>query len=85
MSANCVRGKPYNSQHALTCATGGFIVRRHNDIRDFLGNLLTETSHDVQIEPPLAPLATADTTSSNREDGARLDISARGFWRRGQL
>jgi hypothetical protein len=84
MPANCVCGKPYNSQHALTCATGGFILRRHNDIRDFLGNLLTETSHDVQIEPLLAPLATADTTSSNREDGARLDISARGFWRRGQ-
>ena len=32
----CVCGKDYTITHALICATGGFNIRRHNDVRDYL-------------------------------------------------
>ena len=42
--------------HALNCKTGGFIGIRHNRVRDFEAQLLTEICNDVEIEPPLQPL-----------------------------
>ena len=55
---------------------------RHNDLRDFTANLLTEVCPNVCIEPPLQAL-TGELLShdtSNSEDGARLDVSAHNFW-----
>ena len=44
--------------------------------------LLTEACHEVEVEPHLQPVTGEKfiLTSSNTEDGARLDISANGFW-----
>ena len=70
------------TDHALTCPTGGFPSVRHNDLRDFTANLLTEVCRNVCIEPPPQAL-TGELLShetSNSEDGARLDVSAQGFW-----
>ena len=70
------------TDHALTCPTGGFPSVRHNDLRDLTANLLTEVCSNVCIEPPLQTL-TGELLShetSNSQDGARLDISAQGFW-----
>ena len=55
---------------------------RHNDLRNFTANLLTEVCLNVCIEPPLQAL-TGELLShdtSNSEVGARLDVSAQGFW-----
>ena len=56
---------------------------RHNELRDVTASLLSEVCHDVQVEPPLLPLSgeTLQGRSANVSDEARLDISARGFWR----
>ena len=35
--------------------------------------------------PPLQPLTGEQVDSTNCDEGARLDISARGFWQRGEL
>ena len=78
----CVCGKPYDINHALNCTTGGFIHKRHNELRDLLANIIRETCFDVSIEPSLQPVV--QTNSNRAEDGARLDIAARGFWRTGQ-
>ena len=45
-------------------------------------SLLTEVCHDVRIEPDLQPVTGEGMTASstNTNDGARLDISANGFW-----
>lgn len=82
----CACGSNFNVDHAMQCKKGGFISQRHNEIRDLTANLLKEVCTDVQIEPPLLNVtgevfryATANT---NQE--ARLDVSARGFWVRGQ-
>jgi len=55
---------------------------RHNDIRELTAKLLTDVCPNVAVEPDLQPL-TGETLShrtSNNEDGARLDVSAQGFW-----
>ena len=45
-------------------------------------NLLTEVCSDVCIEPDLQPVEgeVLSGSSSNTQDGARLDIAANGFW-----
>ena len=84
MPLTCVCGKDYTITHALTCANGGFIIKRHNDVRDFLAHLLNEVCADVSIEPHLVQVTEDETTSTNREDAARLDYAARNFGRPSQ-
>ena len=82
LPSHCVCGSSFTTDHALTCPTGGFPSVRHNDLRDFTANLLTEVCPNVCVEPPLQAL-TGELMShqtSNSEDGACLDISAQGFW-----
>ena len=84
MPLTCVCVKDYTINHALTCATGGFIIKRHNDVRGYLAHLLNEVCADVSIEPHLVQVTEGETASTNREDAARLDIAARDFWRPSQ-
>ena len=59
---------------------------RHNDLRDITAELLSKVCNDVAIEPPLQSLSGEVITpqSANRQDDARADIHARGFWGRRQ-
>ena len=70
----------------MTCHMGGFPTIRHNEIRDITASLLTEVCHNVCTEPQLQPLNGENMTaqSANTDDGARVDIRARGFWNRSQ-
>ena len=81
----CVCGAQNNLEHAFTCKRGGFVVIRHNEIRDFTADLLNEICSDVAIEPLLTPLTGENLAShtSDKEE-ARCDVSARGLWTRGQ-
>ena len=80
----CVCGHDFSPDHAMICAFGGFPTIRHNELRNIIGDLLTEVGHTVAIEPLLQPLngevfrARSTTTS----DEARSDIRATGFWTR---
>ena len=82
LPATCACGRSFTVDHALNCPTGGFPTLRHNEIRDFTANLISEVCHDVCVEPPLQPLSGEHLTyaTANRDDSARLDIKARGFW-----
>ena len=53
LPSKCPCGQSFNMTHALNCKTGGFITIRHNRVRDFEAQLLTEMCSDVEIEPPL--------------------------------
>ena len=70
----------------MNCKRGGFINARHDSIRDFETSLLSKVCTDVESEPHLQPVTTEILSgrSSNTSADARLDIRARGFWRRGQ-
>ncbi|XP_066922310.1 uncharacterized protein [Clytia hemisphaerica] len=81
----CACGKRFSIEHALSCPKGGFIYQRHNEIRDTLAMTLNEVTKDVTIEPQLEPITGEHLDRGViKEDGARADISARGFWTRGQ-
>ena len=70
----------------MFCSKGGFICNRHNEVRDIIGEILKEICDDVAIEPHLQPLSgeTFVHKTANTDPAARVDISARGFWTRGQ-
>ena len=80
--SNCTCGVKFSVEHALSCSKGGFPSIRHNEIRDLTTNLLTEVCSDVCIKPDLQPIDGEVLTgsSSNTQDGTRLDIAANGFW-----
>ena len=83
---HCICGKNFEADHALSCKRGGFMIQRHNELRDFTATLLTEVCHNVTIEPLLQTIEgeTFQYRSANTDSEARLDICARGFWNRGQ-
>ena len=81
----CTCGERFGVTHAMNCKKGGFVNARHDNIRDFETTLLSKVCNDVEKEPPLQPLTTEQLPrSANSDNNARLDIRARGFWRRGQ-
>ena len=82
----CPCGLAFNANHAMTCKSGGFISDRHDEVRNITAQMLQEVCRDVRVEPPL--IRTNGTVFHHRQanaaDEARLDVSARDFWRRGQ-
>ena len=82
----CQCGSPFNTDHAMTCKTGGFICSRHDEVRDLTAQMLREVCQDVRVEPPLIQTngRTFEHRSANTAEDARVDVSARGFWTRGQ-
>ena len=73
------------SLETMNCKKRGFMIIRHNNIRDFEANLLKQVCNDVEIEPPLQPIAGEIFTRKIKEgDETRLEVLARGFWRNAQ-
>ena len=76
-------GDVSNVDHAMVCRRGGFIIQRHNELRDLEADMLSMVCNDVEIEPVLQELTGESLPSgANRAPDARLDIHARGFWER---
>ena len=75
----CVCGEQNTVNHALICPNGGFVIMRHNELRDIEAELLNEVCNDVTIEPQLLPL-TGEHIRGIQSPEARLDVSARSFW-----
>ena len=81
MPIHCSCGDRNDIDHALACKRGGYVVFRHNKIRDLNADLLNQVCKDVKTEPPLLPLQSESLEhTGNVADGARLDVSAVGFW-----
>ena len=80
--SHCACGQPFSVSHALSCHMGGYPSIRHNEIRDLTADLLSVVCHGVSTEPHLQPVdgEVLRGASANNSDGARLDISASGFW-----
>ena len=80
--SHCACGALFSVEHELSCPKGGFTILRHNEIRDLTANVLSEVCHNVNVEPALQPLSGEVLTGASaiRDDAARLDIAADGFW-----
>jgi len=67
----------------MICKRGGFVIQRHNELRDLEAELLNMVCSDVEIEPVLQDITGEELSrGSNKAPDARLDIHARGFWER---
>ena len=72
-----------NLHHAMICKRGGFIIQRHNELRDLEAELLKMVCYDVEVEPGLQPVTGEELNrGANQSHDARLDVHARGFWER---
>ena len=76
----CECGAISDIDHTLTCKKGGYIIMRHNAIRDLEAEILRDICHDVKIEPELLPTNNNYHSSNNNSENARLDVSAIGVW-----
>ena len=76
---HCACGIKNTVDHALTCTKGGYVIMRHNQIRDLEAVLLKDVCKDVRVEPELLPLGNSRVNSSNTAVKARLDVSAVGI------
>ena len=82
MPIHCGCGKQNSIDHAIICPKGGYVIFRHNKVRDTFAKILKEVCTDVKTEPPLIPID-ADfnrNLTGNKCDGARLDVSCVGIW-----
>ena len=64
----------------MICRRSGFIIQRHNQLRDLEAEMLNDVCHDVDVEPVLQEF-TGEVLprGSTRAPDAGLDIHARGF------
>ena len=79
----CACGASFSVDHVLSCLKGGLPSLHHNEIRDLTATLLTEVCSQVCTEPELQPVHNPDEfhlSTSNTQEGARLDIAMNGFW-----
>ena len=51
--AVCVGGDLFDADHAVICMRGGYIIQRHNEIRDLEAEILQVVCTDVEMEPVL--------------------------------
>ena len=86
LPSECPCGDEFTVTHALNCHLGGFVNKRHDNIRDLECSLLKTVVKDVEREAPLQPVINKAgyPKSAILDNEARLDIRARGFWRDGQ-
>ena len=74
-----------DADHALICMRGGYVIQRHNEIRDLEAEILQAVCTHVEVEPVLQEvMGEVLLRGANKAPDARLDIRARGFWTREQ-
>ena len=83
LPTQCPCGQKFDLNHALNCKKGGFIIIRHNNIRNFEADLLSQAHRDVEIEPALQPV-NGELINGLDGENAKPDVRARGVWRAGQ-
>ena len=81
-------GAKTNLKHAMSCAKGGLIIGRHNEIRDEVGNLLIKafSSSSVRGEPIIQHGLGVEVESGDEDlspSNERGDILVRGLLERG--
>ena len=67
--------------HAISCTRGSFPTLHHNEIHDLTASLLMEVCSNIVTKPELQQLnrEVLRGNTSNKNNGAHLDIAADGF------
>ena len=83
MPSVCVCGDHFNVDQAMICKRGGFVIQRHNELRDLQAEMLRMVCNGVETEPVLQDITGEELNrGTNTAPDARVDIVARGFWER---
>lgn len=56
----CVCGAHFIVSHSVICKGGGFIIPRHNELRDLETELLNMVCYDVEVKPGSQPVTGED-------------------------
>ena len=83
LPSQCPCGERYDLNHALNCKRGGFVIMRHDNVRNFEANLLRKICQDVETEPRLQSLEGEEVVGLEGDD-AHPDIRAKSVWRNAQ-
>lgn len=67
-------GEPTSVDHALNCRKGGLVIKRHNEVRDTLGELLALAFGNQIIKQPVIKEADPETN----EQGLIADLAVIG-------
>ena len=69
-------GSPFTVQHALNCKKGGLVIRRHDEVRDVIGDLCSAAwgNNAVKREVVLRE------EEPGGAPGVRTDLVVRGVW-----
>ena len=68
-------GESFTLQHGLDCSKGGLLIRRHNEIRDCLGDMAALVWPQVIREPVVW-----EGDPASDDPGMYLDLGIRGVW-----
>ena len=81
VALECVCGKPFSIENACPVTEVAF-QHCDNKIENITASLLTKVCSNVAAEPAIPELSkeTLSGGSANRENNARVDIAADGFW-----
>ena len=73
-------GKAFTVDNSTICKLEGFVIQRHNELRDLEAELLSTVCSDAETEPVLLDISGEQLSrGSNKAQDARLDIHAHGF------
>ena len=59
----------------MNCKKGGLVIQRHNEVRDYLGDISSEVWPSVIKEPIVM-----EADLSSNDVGLRLELGVRGVW-----
>ena len=82
MPSFCQCGQNFTLDHILSCPMGGFPTKRHNEVRDITGSLLSEVCSNVTVKPLLQLLTGEELQmkSASADPNAHLDLFANDVW-----
>ena len=63
-------------QHALNCKKGGLVIRRHDEVRDVLGDLCAQAWGNTAVKREVV----LREGVNDRDPGVRTDLLVRGVW-----
>ena len=72
--------RPFTAIHTQECPRGGYIIMRHNKVRDFLAKKVASIFKDTVVEPMLHNVnGESLATGANTANDARADIRIKGY------
>ena len=87
MPSVCVCGNHFKVDHAMICKRGGFVIQRHNELRDLQAEMLRMVCNGVETEPVLQDITGEELNrgGGGGEGGQHRTRCATGYCSKGIL